>query len=78
MAHEAWWRLALAAGFLLFLAGVGVYTTLRPDWCMTSLWFWRQGEMKRTMQRDGVRAVGVVFSVVSLWMLFELLSSVSG
>ena len=75
MGHDEWWRVALAVGMLLFFGASGVYVALRPDRFMTRPLMWRQGEMERTMNRDGVRLVGVALTALSVWIIYELLSA---
>ena len=45
----------------------------RPDPFMTRPLRWKQGEMERTMQRDGVRLAGAIMAVVAVWIFYELL-----
>jgi hypothetical protein len=72
MGHEPWWHTALAVGGLLFFTAYGVKIALRPD-AVVPRSLWRQGEMERTMNRDGVRVVGVVMAVGSLWVIYNVL-----
>ena len=75
MSQEPLWRLVVTVGVLLLFAAVGVYTAFRPDRFVTRPLFWKQGEMERTMNRDGVRVSGVIFAAGALWILYSLLSS---
>jgi len=64
----------VAVGFTLVVAGLGVYVAFRPDNFVPRS-FWKQGEMERTMNRDGTRICGGIIAAVSLWVLYDLLSS---
>jgi len=74
MNHESLWRLVLAVGVTLLFAAAGMYIALRPDQFVPRPLFWKQGNMERTMNRDGVRLVGATMAAAALWMLYSLLS----
>ena len=74
MSQEPLWKAVVAVGILLLFAAAGVYAAFRPDPFVPRPVFWKQGDMERTMNRDGVRVVGVILAAVALWMLYRLLS----
>jgi protein-S-isoprenylcysteine O-methyltransferase Ste14 len=74
MSQEPLWKAAVAACILLLFAAAGVYAVFRPDPFVPRPLFWKQGDMERTMNRDGVRVFGAIFAAVALWILYSLLS----
>ena len=65
----------LAILILLVFVGVGIDTIIHPKRHMNG-YLRSGGEMRRELNETGVQSVGVVFSCVSGWMLYELVRSV--
>jgi hypothetical protein len=74
MSQEPLWKAVVAVGIWLLIAAAGVYTAFRPDRFVTRPLLWKQGDMERTMNRDGVRGVGAIIAAVALWILYSLMS----
>jgi len=74
MSQEPLWKAVVAVIVLLLIVAAGVYAAFRPDPFVSRPLLWKQGDMERTMDRDGIRGVGAIVAAVALWMLYHLMS----
>ena len=72
---RALWQLLGGLLFVLVLitfAGIGIAHVINPDWFIKRSGVRKGGEVLGKWNRDSFRVVGVVFTVVAIYMLYEL------
>ena len=75
---QEWWQLLgglLVVLLLVLFAGIGVAHVINPDRFIKHSGVRKGGEMLGKWNRDSFRVVGVVFTAVVIYMLYELFRS---
>ena len=69
---ESVWKLCLGVLVLLFFMGIGIGHMLYPDYFMKRTALRRGGEMLTDWNRTGCQFVGLMVTVFSGWVLYQL------
>jgi di/tricarboxylate transporter len=72
MHQESPWRLVVTVVVLVFFAAIGVAHVINPDRFIKHTGVRKGGEMLGKWNRDSFRVVGVVFTAVAIYILYEL------